>query len=188
MKGRKFATSVFVALATLIVGATLAFGVPRASTLIGWGSRFSRPMASALRSVSEPEVAHARTISTVWHVASFKTFDVAPKGLSAGDSYVFSGPLFDRTDSHRVGFLSGQCVDTNPGLHSLATCQITATPHAHGPSLALGDQITLQGWNDDTPYPFKQAVTGGTGIYRNVRGDVLATPGDPFRIIFRLIP
>ena len=64
--------------------------------------------------------------------------------------------------------------------------------HGHaapeGPSPAFGDQITLQGWNDDTPYPFKQAITGGTGIYQNVRGDVLAEPGDPFRITFRLLP
>jgi hypothetical protein len=186
--GRKLVLAVFVAILSAVVATTLAFGASNRSASIGWGSRSSRPTAPNLQAASGRLITEARTIRTVLRIGVFKTFDVGPNGVSVGDSYVFGGPLFDRTNTHRVGFLSGECVYTNPGFHSLSTCHVTATPHEEGPSLAFGDQITLQGWNDDTPFPFKAAVNGGTGMFRNVRGDMLAIPGDPFRIIFRLIP
>jgi len=174
-------------LATSAVGTALAARTSNGAGTVGWGRRTSAP-APAASEASSARITSAQTIRTVWRVGTFKQFDIGAPGVTAGDSYVFAGPLYDQTDTERIGFMSGNCVLAAPHFHGLATCTVTATPHLEAPSPAFGDQITLQGWNDDTPYPFKQAITGGTGIYQNVRGDVLAEPGDPFRITFRLLP
>lgn len=106
-----------------------------------------------------------------------------------GDSYVFGGPLFDESDTHRVGFLSGHCTFTNPGANGLAECEVTATPDEEGPSLADGAQITLQGWNDGVDVPtFRAAINGGTRQFKNARGQMIATVGDPLAITFSIIP
>lgn len=187
MRKRSIFVLVASVLATTAVGTALAARTSNGAGTVGWGRTASAP-APAASGASSQRITSAQTIRTVWRVGTFKEFDIGAPGTTAGDSYVFAGPLYDRTDTERIGFLSGNCVFAAPNFHSLATCTVTATPHLEGPSPGFGDQITLQGWNDDTPYPFKQAITGGTGIYQNVRGDALAEPGDPFRITFRLLP
>jgi hypothetical protein len=183
------ASSVLLIGVTLVIVAASAVGSNAARSIIGgWSGNVSSKPAAAAPS-SGPAITTARTIRTLWHSNVFRVFDVGRNGISVGDSYVFGGPLFNRDDTERIGFLSGHCTVTNPKFHLLATCELTATPHAEGPSLAQGDQITIQGWNDDVPVEsFKQSITGGTGIYQNVRGDVVVRAGNPFKVIFDLVP
>jgi hypothetical protein len=106
----------------------------------------------------------------------FKNFDVPPKGMSLGDSQVFS----DRSVTHNgknVGFVGGICTDVVVSkkagvVVSLAQqCQITA-------SLTDG-QLTFQGlitFDRKGPTSTPQfAITGGTRKYQSARGQITVT-------------
>ena len=188
MFSTKRAITVLGALASgmAIAGTALATapGAP-----VGWTRTSTSPARSATPTgAPTPRLpgADVVTIRRIWRPTVVQTVDLAPSGPSPGDQTIIGGPLYDKTNTTRLGFLSGHCTTTNPSFRSLADCELTAVPTAHGPSLAAGNQITLQGWNDDTPLPFKQAITGGTGIYATARGQVIATPGTPFRVVFQL--
>ncbi len=85
--------------------------------------------------------------------------DLAPPGPSAGDLHVLDDLLFQ--EGRQVGHTSGVCTLTNLTRPEEA-CMITF-------SLPRGI-ITGQWLN--TPPPRKvAAITGGTGIYRNARGE-----------------
>jgi hypothetical protein len=171
---------------------------------LGWGSASSkRPQlgnwAAAATGVrvsttddapTTPAGNSVHTIRRVWHPETFVELDLGEEGLTPGDTYSFGGPLFDLADKRELGFLSGTCTWTNPVNDDtmLATCQVTSTPNSRGRSLAAGNQITLQGWNDTTPVPyFRQAITGGTQRWRGVRGDVVVRLGAKIVVTFNII-
>ena len=86
--------------------------------------------------------------------------DLGAPGLSQGDEFIFDDLVFTPNGSTQVGYDGGSCVIfdvTKPEEN----CTLTF-------SLPGGDIMT-QFLN--SPPPAKTfAVTGGTGIYRNVRG------------------
>jgi hypothetical protein len=172
----------------------IAAGVAVASTSdssVGWmrASDAALPGAGGASSATLRNLtqADAVTIRRVWHPTVVQKVDLPPVGPSPGDQVVFGGPLYNAANTKQVGFLSGHCTSTNPTFRSLAECEVTAVPTARGPSLAAGNQITMQGWNDNTPFPFTQAITGGTGIYATARGQLTATPGARFLVVFQLV-
>jgi hypothetical protein len=80
---------------------------------------------------------------------------------------VFRGPV---TNAHgkRLGSLQGYCVAIND-RSGRGECTTTF--------FLSGSQIALTGptWNRSVRSSFRQAVTGGTGHYKNVRGEAIVT-------------
>ena len=196
MRTKIVAAFVAIALAATLFG--VLSGAAAGSTeygwsqLGGWASVNGATPSTAASFPRAPRVTGAVVIHTLWHPLTFREVDlVGPKDTpNPGDSYVFGGPLFDETDTHAVGFLSGHCTFTNPHVDGLAECEVTATPEKEGPSLADGPQITTQGWNDSVVEAptFRQAINGGTRRFRNARGQMIVAPGDPLAITFSIIP
>jgi hypothetical protein len=149
-------------------------------------------VAAAQPGFTTPGSSHDTTQRLVFIDQSgpFKNFDAPPKGLSLGDTQVFS----DRSVTHNgknVGFVGGICtnvvVSKRGGVVvSLSQqCQITA-------SLTQG-QLTFQGlvtYNRQGPTsPPQFAITGGTRAYQTARGQITVTsaPHNRTRITMDLI-
>ena len=95
--------------------------------------------------------------------------DSGAPGPSVGDRLIFSAGIFD-TDGQRVGRDGADCLIVRidptepPARQQIVQCTI---------SVQLPDgQITVQGLAQGTENYF--AITGGTGAYREARGEVLA--------------
>ena len=100
------------------------------------------------------------TIQLVGHETQHKS--ISQGGL--GDEEIFSGNLDKAAGNFsQVGIFAGTLTSVN-----------SATPPLTISTLDLrlqGGQITVQGFLDRGKSPFVHAVTGGTGIYRGVRGE-----------------
>ena len=130
-------------------------------------------------------VATAMTAAVIWatsaagdqtvHVSmpfehlTTKALDFGAEGMGLGDRFAFRGALLNRMQTHRVGTVHGECVvqiplARNPGLFRCSYL------------LSLRDgQITLEGRDPAGPGDSAFAVTGGTGSYRNARGEAIFT-------------
>lgn len=107
--------------------------------------------------------------------------DNPPAGFSQGDEIVVSSPLFNRAGA-RVGRLDVHGVITSAVLPRNIAIQWVFTA-----TLAKG-QITAQGVQTEE-FSFKAAVTGGTGAYRNARGQVVVRfLANQVRLTYQLIP
>ncbi|MFB9907595.1 allene oxide cyclase barrel-like domain-containing protein [Allokutzneria oryzae] len=107
----------------------------------------------------------------------FATIDVGAPGLSVGDSYVYSDKL--SRNGTVVGDDGGTCQVTHvSGTTATTNCVL---------SLRLPEgQITAQAlWVRGTS-PLRMAITGGTGVYRDASGELVATdiqtPKETYRV------
>ena len=84
------------------------------------------------------------------------------KGPSVGDMFVFQSDLIDPSTHAKVGTVEGHCVlITASG--DLSDCDASG--------ILAGGQIRVSGPSSDADTNVL-AVTGGTGIYRNVSGQI----------------
>ena len=93
-------------------------------------------------------------------------------GLRLGDSLAARGPLFDPASNQQVGSAHLSCwvARTLIRNHGLYDCTYL---------LKLADgTITLQGLDPHGPGSSPFAVTGGTGAYRDARGDAVFTDSE----------
>ena len=95
--------------------------------------------------------------------------DTGPAGFSTGDLYVYSDRLFlASAPDEQVGTSNGRCVLIDPAGFRF-DCSITNTLSggglAAGAIMGAGELTLVEG----TTSTF--AVVGGTGTYRNARGD-----------------
>jgi hypothetical protein len=95
--------------------------------------------------------------------------DLGEGGASVGDVYVFSGPIYDETESSQLGRIDGQCTTTSssgPSAEARRLCIATATfVEEHE-----GAEIDTQGVGRIEAEDVVLAVTGGTRDYRNAQG------------------
>jgi hypothetical protein len=112
--------------------------------------------------------------------------DIGPAGPSPGDVYVFIDTVYlAKAPSQKVGEALGRCtvIDPDPAAPRLG-CNITTT-------FSADDGITTDGTLLNVPGTTSTgAITGGTGRFRNARGDAaldLGPPGGPHRVSFRMI-
>jgi hypothetical protein len=107
--------------------------------------------------------AEAKTLDYNVAFVNDAQIDLGARGPSVGDERTFYDVLFDKSGK-RVGYEGGVCAVENmrPPVFS---CSITF-------SLA-GGQIATQLLTSPGPAPKPFAITGGSGSYRNVRGDGL---------------
>ena len=110
-------------------------------------------------------------IHVLWPADSTKVnLDFGPKGPSMGDRVAARGPLVDAGNtSTKVGrgYLDCLVVKNFAGGHGLFDCSYV---------LQLdGGTLTLTGLDPPGPGVAEFAVTGGSGAYRNARGDAVLT-------------
>ncbi len=105
--------------------------------------------------------AKTTSLNLIEHATTDAVTDTGAKGDSAGDLLTFANEVFDAKDAQKVGNDSGWCIRVVAGKSwecfwtlTLADGQITV----EGPFLDAGDSVV--------------AVTGGTGKYKGVRGEM----------------
>jgi allene oxide cyclase len=148
---------------TAVVGITLA-----ASLASGCGQNTSESSAGQ----------STRVIHVIEHAETDTTVDVGKKGDSTGDVLTFHNQVFDQRDQDPVGRDLGRCVRIVPGQ----SYECTWT------TILRDGQITVDG-----PFYDKDnsvlAITGGTGAYDRVRGQMLLSSrkdGSEFNFVFKL--
>ena len=100
--------------------------------------------------------------------------DLDPQGSSQGDMRVVNAPLYNASGKQKVGRFDLVCVSTDPAdeaneEYHMAQCTYTYT--------LAGGEITAQGVSafpklSKIPPTVVDAVSGGTGKYAGVRGEV----------------
>lgn len=138
----------------------------------------SWPVAAAPGAAEEAaQVARARDRQTI-KVREVQTrgryIDVGPQGESPGDYFVFEGRLLQKGE--QVGRDSGRCL---AGVRTF-TCEATASLDGRGKIVVGGTLFTDQ-------RDFRLAVTGGTGAYKDARGQLLVEEGKRTFLIFDLL-
>jgi hypothetical protein len=126
--------------------------------------------------------AKTQTFTLISVHAHFKTGDVGPKGASAGDVLVFNADVMNADQSQQVGRQDGSCIYTQieKGEDRFEVCTLNF--------LLADGEITLEGTFDQRANPNTFAVIGGTGIYTNAQGQVVADFSKKFQFDFELLP
>ena len=152
-----------VAAVSLVAGAVLsALAIWMAAPLSA--SAGSRPPASA----------GSRPV-TIDVIAKTTSFRVLPN-----DGVIYTLALFDKRTGKQVGTAVSYCLQVDPaavaaGSQTLAECPGTATFNGKGTISILGSFLVPPKPGDS----WTVAVTGGTGRYRNVRGELKVIQIDP---------
>jgi hypothetical protein len=151
-------------------------------------------LMGVLRAVSaSPETAdkkHGNTLTVLTKTREQKVVDLGPPGPSHGDLRVVNAPLYDENAKERIGRLDVFCVVTDPAdepneKNHMTECTYTYT--------LLGGEISVQGAISypklpEPPPRVVDAVSGGTGKYVGVRGEVeVETHGTKVISTFHLI-
>jgi hypothetical protein len=155
----------------------LFLSVGAAATLLAFGAVAvgANPFATA----SNPERIHVVTRATT--INDF--VDLGATGPSPGDVYVFIDKVFYASrPNDEIGEALGRCTLIDPASARLGCNIRTSLPDG---------SITTDGTLVNVPGTVSTgAVTGGTGRFRNARGEGaldLGPPEGPHRVIFRLI-
>jgi hypothetical protein len=132
-------------------------------------------------------ITEARTFTVVAPDAELKQIDLGQRGPSLGDLFVFSGPL-QRESGAEVGRIDGQCTTTSapgPSAEQRQLCIVNTTFENRN-----GAEIDTQGVGRVEAEDVVLAVTGGTGIYQNARGQATFDfrSADRVVITYELIP
>ena len=117
--------------------------------------------ATVLLAAMPTRAAEMEHLNLVERATSDTVIDNGAKGDSAGDLLTFANDIYDEADANKVGSDNGWCIRVVAGKSwecfwtlTLADGQITV----EGPFLDAGDSVL--------------AVTGGTGKYAGVRGEM----------------
>jgi hypothetical protein len=114
--------------------------------------------------------------------------DEAKPGPSDHERVLYRGSLLDPKTKKPRGTELGFCIAADVSKQSRLVCQIVFAPSATT-GLAAADQITAQTIFDDvqTTKPQRTAITGGTGRYAGVRGEIVArpAPNNLIDVVFR---
>lgn len=110
--------------------------------------------------------------------------DLGAPGDSLGDILPFGNPIYDASNTHQIGRDEGICFRTVID-GELAAWECTWT------TILAGGSLTVQGPFLDSLEDSSLAITGGTGKYRNARGEMTLHArnelGTEFDFIFHVI-
>ena len=135
----------------------------------------------AYASSSHPALSHPTTVHVIEHAVTDTVVDTGAPGDTTGDLLTFHNQLYNRHDSHVVGRDQGVCTRIDPSAGTWE-CNWTA--------FLPGGQINVDGPFSDF-HNTVLAVTGGTGKYRNARGQMLLKSRDngaKYDFIYQLLP
>jgi hypothetical protein len=149
-------------------------------------------VAVGLAGIGGGAAVHAATSSHLLHHDRMFTVIAPVKGQTTtltSDLNEFVGPVTDR-NGKTIGNVQGYCVALN--AHT-GQAECTTTFFFTNGDAAPESQLTITGPSYKTSFKpmFTQAVTGGTGMYRNVLGQVdisTQTPSNNVVYSFDLIP
>ena len=122
-----------------------------------------------LLGVVTPVAAADTTLVLYEHDTDQNMIDHGKPGPGPGDQFIFSGDVFDRPGGTFLGRTTGICTTlTGDATGGQTTCSATFNLD--------GGQIAVQGMVDSaavfvTGATNPLSIVGGTGIYRNARGD-----------------
>jgi allene oxide cyclase len=154
----------------------------RSSRMIAAGVIAVAALGLAAASVAAgPDIVSPVQIHVIEHAVSDTVTDTGPGGDSPGDLLTFHNPIFDASDTTRVGSDQGDCIRISPKVGTWECRWVT---------WLAGGSITVEGPFFDT-HDSVLAVTGGTGAYRNARGSMTLKSragGTEFDFIFYLLP
>jgi hypothetical protein len=115
------------------------------------------------------------TLTVMTKTREVEVLDLGPQGATHGDMRVVNAPLYDESGKHKVGRLDQYCVTTDPADEPsekahMAECTATIT--------LPGGEISVQGVRSypklsGLPSRGVEAISGGTGKYAGVRGEVV---------------
>lgn len=115
--------------------------------------------------------------------------DEGKSGPSDFERVIYRGTLLDPKTRKAVGAELGVCIDADNANQHRFVCQFVFTPSATR-ALSFADQITAQMIFDDVEAakPQRSAITGGTGRYAGVSGQIVARPGpgELIDVVFQL--
>ena len=122
----------------------------------------------------------ARTLTVVEHATSDTVVDTGPVGESLGDILAFGNPIYSTDNTTVIGRDQGYCVRTNVGQGW--ECNWTV----------LLDQgsLVVEGPFYDDLHDSELAITGGSGAFRDARGEMTLhardAAGTEFDFIYHL--
>jgi hypothetical protein len=133
---------------------------------------------SAATAGDRPEPAF-RALTVVEHAISDTVVDTGAAGDSLGDILAFGNPIFDAANAKEIGRDQGYCVRTNASQSW--ECNWTVI-------LDRGSLVVEGPFYDDLR-DSQFAITGGTGAFRNARGEMTLhardAAGAEFDFIYR---
>ncbi len=146
-----------MALVVVVVGTALSFAVARN------------------RAVTSPTRLHV-----IEHAVSDHVIDTGKAGDSTGDLLTFNNPIFDGSNSKKVGHDQGDCIRISPKAGTWECRWLTF--------IAGRGAIMVEGAFYDTR-DNTMAITGGTMEFRNARGSMkLVARKGGYDFIFMLLP
>jgi allene oxide cyclase len=152
---------------SLFVGALVVVVVGAALTISFAGTRaVVRPTRVAVRE----------------HALTDKVINTGKKGDSSGDLLTFHNPIFDSSNSHRIGHDQGDCIRISP---KAGTWECRWLTYIAGRGAIMVEGAFYDGRNSTL------AVTGGTQEFRNARGSMKLVSrfgGKQYDFIFNLLP
>jgi allene oxide cyclase len=129
---------------------------------------------------STPLIATPTTLRVIEHPVTDTVVNTGARGDTTGDLLTFHNKLYNAANTKVIGSDQGSCIRISPAAGSWECMWTNFVPGGH---------ITVEGPFFDTRDSVV-TVTGGTGGYRNARGQMLlhATPKGQFVFDFSLIP
>jgi allene oxide cyclase len=100
-------------------------------------------------------------VHVVERPATDQVIDIGAKGDSPGDQLPFNNPIFNWSNTRRVGVDQGNCVRASTVNGRWECMWTTFLPRG---------QVTVEGPFLDAKATTQLAITGGTGDYSNARG------------------
>jgi len=127
------------------------------------------------RAVTQP-----MTVHVVEHAINDKVINTGKAGDTSGDLLTFTNPIFDATNSHKVGHDQGDCIRISP---KQGTWECRWLTFIAGRGAIMVEGAFFDG-RDST-----MAITGGTMEFRNARGSLklMARKGG-YDFVFQLLP
>jgi hypothetical protein len=148
-----------------------------ALVLVIIGSALTVSFASGQRAVVQPTRVAVRE-----HALTDTVINTGKKGDSSGDLLTFHNPIFDATNSHKVGHDQGDCVRISP---KAGTWECRWLTYIAGRGAIMVEGAFFDGRNSTL------AITGGTQEFRNARGSMKLVSrfgGKQYDFIFNLLP
>lgn len=127
------------------------------------------------RAVTQPT-----TLKVIEHAVTDKVIDTGKPGDTSGDLLVFTNPIYNATNTTKIGHDQGDCIRISP---KAGTWECRWLTFIAGRGAIMVEGAFFDG-RDNTI-----AITGGTMEFRNARGSmkVIARPGG-YSFVFQLLP